>query len=42
MREEQHMKLEFESRSVNESFVRTVVAAFLLRMNPTVEEMEDV
>lgn len=42
MREEQHMKLEFESRSVNEGFVRTVVAAFLLRMNPTVEEMEDV
>ena len=42
MREEQHMKLEFESRSVNEGFVRTAVAAFLLRMNPTVEEMEDV
>ena len=42
MREEQHMKLEFESRSINEGFVRTAVAAFILRMNPTVEEMEDV
>ena len=42
MREEEHMKLEFESRSVNEGFVRTVVAAFLLRLNPTMEEMEDV
>ncbi len=42
MRDEQHMKLEFESRSVNEGFVRTVIAAFMLRMNPTLEELEDV
>ena len=42
MREEEHMKLEFESRSVNEAFARTVVAAFLLRLDPTMEELEDV
>ena len=42
MREEHHMKLEMESRSENEGLARTVVAAFLLRMNPTVEEMNDV
>ena len=39
MREEEHMKLEFESRSVNEAFARTVVAAFLLRLDPTMEEL---
>ena len=42
MIEEEHMKLEFESRSVNEAFARTVVAAFLLRLDPTMEELEDV
>ena len=42
MREAEHMKLEFESRSVNEAFARTVVAAFLLRLDPTMEELEDV
>ncbi len=42
MREEHHMKLEMESRSENEGFARTVIASFLLRMNPTVEEMNDV
>ncbi len=36
------MRLQFESYSWNESFARVTVAAFLARLDPTVEEMEDV
>ncbi|MCD7737169.1 MAG: anti-sigma F factor [Lachnospiraceae bacterium] len=36
------MKLEFDSRSCNESFVRVAVAAFLTQLNPTLEEVADV
>lgn len=36
------MKLEFESDSHNEQFARVVAAVFLSRINPTVEELEDV
>ena len=36
------MTLKFESRSVNESFARTAVAAFLLSLDPTVEEITDI
>lgn len=36
------MRLEFDSRSRNESFARIVISAFLARLDPTVEEMEDV
>lgn len=36
------MKLEFESYSHNEQFARVVAAVFLSRINPTVEELEDV
>ena len=36
------MKLSFLSRSVNESFARTAVAAFLLPLDPTVAEIADV
>ena len=36
------MKLEFESHSYNEGFARVVVAAFMARMDPTVEEVDDV
>jgi len=36
------MKLELESRSVNESFARAVVAAFAAQMDPTVEELMDI
>lgn len=35
-------KLEFTSNSLNEGFARTVVAAFLTRLNPTLEEISDV
>lgn len=36
------MKLTFKSRSVNESFARTAVAAFLATLDPTVEELTDI
>lgn len=36
------MKLEFSSHSENESFARTVVTAFIARMDPTLEELADV
>ncbi len=39
---ENHMKLSFESLSQNESFARTVAAAFLTQLNPTIEELTDV
>jgi stage II sporulation protein AB (anti-sigma F factor) len=35
-------KLELESRSVNESFARAVVAAFAAQLDPTMEELTDV
>lgn len=37
-----HMKLSFDARSENESFARSVVAAFFAALNPTVQEIEDV
>ncbi|MBQ3264495.1 MAG: anti-sigma F factor [Ruminococcus sp.] len=36
------MKLSFLSKSVNESFARAAVAAFLLPLDPTVAEVADV
>ena len=36
------MRLCFDSRSANESFARTAVAAFLCTLDPTVEELTDV
>lgn len=36
------MLLEFNSISKNESFARTVVAAFVTQLNPTLEEISDV
>lgn len=36
------MKLEFDSISSNESFARVTVASFLVRLDPTVEELTDV
>lgn len=36
------MKIEFESCSENEAFARTVVAAYITRLNPTLEELSDV
>ena len=37
-----HMKLEFDSDPSNEAFARVVVAAFLTRLNPTLEEVSDI
>ena len=36
------MKLEFSSRSDNERFARMVVAAFILELDPTVEELSEI
>ena len=36
------MKIEFESCSENEAFARTVIAAYITRLNPTLEELSDV
>jgi len=35
------MKITFDSRSVNEGFARSAVSAFILPLDPTVEEMSD-
>ena len=36
------MKLEMDSRSVNEGFARAAAAAFAAQMDPTVEELTDI
>ena len=36
------MKMTLESRSVNESFSRAVIAAFAAQLDPTVEEINDI
>ena len=36
------MRLEMDSLSENEEFARVVVAVFLSRLNPTLEEIDDV
>jgi stage II sporulation protein AB (anti-sigma F factor) len=36
------MKLEFSSRSQNESFARVAVAAFIAPLDPTVEELTEI
>ncbi len=36
------MKLSFESRSCNESFARSAVAAFIAVLDPNVEELSDI
>lgn len=38
----EHFRLEIESLSKNEEFARVVVAVFLSRLNPTLEELDDV
>lgn len=37
-----NMKLQFESRSCNEGFARTAVAAFAAQLDPTYEELSDI
>ncbi len=42
MKDKNEMLLEFESKSQNESFARTVVAAFAAQLDPTIEELADI
>ena len=39
---ENEMKIEFDSRSCNEGFIRVAVSAFMTQLNPTLEEVADV
>lgn len=39
---ENEMKLEFISKSANESFARVTVAAFAAQLDPTIEELADI
>lgn len=39
---ENEMKLEFSSKSNNESFARIAVAAFATQLDPTIEELADI
>ncbi len=40
--ENNYMKIEFLSKSSNESFARVVVAAFASQLDPTLEELSDI
>jgi stage II sporulation protein AB (anti-sigma F factor) len=42
MKDKNEITLEFESKSINESFARTVVAAFATQLDPTIEELADI
>lgn len=42
MVDKNYMKLEFLSKSSNESFARVVVAAFASQLDPTLEELSDI
>lgn len=36
------MQLKFQSKSINESFARSAVAAFVLELDPTISELADI
>ena len=42
MKAENEMRLVFSSKSVNEGFARTAVAAFVALLDPTVEELSEI
>lgn len=42
MKFENHMTLEFPSKSSNEAFARSAVACFAAQMDPTLEELGDI
>lgn len=42
MRSENTVRIEFLSLSANEAFARTAVSAFLMQVDPTVDELTDV
>lgn len=37
-----YIKMEFPSKSINESFARAAVASFAARLDPTIEEISDI
>lgn len=37
-----YMKVEFQAKSINESFARVCVAAFAAQLDPTLEEISDI
>lgn len=41
MKTQNSMRLVFDSRSINEGFARSAVAAFLAQLDPTLEELAD-
>ena len=42
MKEINRLKMEFPSKSANESFARTAVACFAAQLDPTLEEIGDI
>ena len=42
MRNDHYVKLEFLSRSINEGFARSAVAAFAAQLDPTLDELGDI
>ncbi|MCL2568354.1 MAG: anti-sigma F factor [Oscillospiraceae bacterium] len=42
MNHNNYIKLEFPSKSINESFARSTVACFAARLDPTLEELGDI
>ena len=42
MKTENHVTLEFPSRSANEGFARTAAACFAAQLDPTLEEINDI
>lgn len=36
------MELKIPSKSINESFARSVVSAFVLQLDPTINELSDI
>jgi len=42
MKKQDYFKMEMESNSVNEAFARAAVAAFVARLDPSLEELNDI
>lgn len=42
MEQVNHMYIKFDAKSVNESLARMTIAAFMMDMNPTLDEIQDV
>ena len=42
MREENYIKFEFPSKSINEGFARTAAACFAAQLDPTLDEIGDI